>query len=60
MIQRILKGEWPVCHFHYGWMNNQWAGVLCIELRWAWHHYHSTHGLPETPWFDQALADIQF
>ena len=60
MLQRILRGEGLPFSLHRGWKNNQWAGVLCIDLRWAWQHYHSTHGLPETPWFDQALADIPF
>lgn len=60
MLQKILAGELP--HFRFDcWAKDRYlGGHLGLEIRWQWKHYHETHGLPKTPWFDQALYDVPF
>ena len=60
MMQRILSGEWPVCRVDCWFADRYLAGHLGIEIRWNWQHYHTTHGLPVTPWRNEAMGDIQF
>lgn len=56
MMQRILLGELfcPSVYFRvYG------AG-FAISVFWNWRHYEETHGLPRTPWPNEALNDVPF
>lgn len=60
MMQRILRGEMPVFRIDCVWSFWSAYGAFYFELRWLWKHYHETHGLPRTPWYNAALNNVPF
>lgn len=63
-MQRILRGELPFIRVTVDHDPRPWSYGFCHRLEiWidlVWWHYEETHGLPRTPWYDEAFNNVTF